>query len=71
MSILRISNCMYCNRKAVLTERIGGWTVDCYFSHPIHCVENNEGWCDAWEISGSPLFETPNDAIEHWNNENK
>lgn len=68
MSILKINKCKQCKRKAVLTDRKGGWTVDCYYSHPFHAVEDNKKWCDV-AFSGK-LFNTPNEAILDWNKEN-
>jgi len=69
--ILRPIKCKYCKRRTELTERTGGWTVDCYYSHPIHCAEDGESWCDAWEREDLGLFDTPNDAITNWNKFNE
>ncbi|MCK5342145.1 MAG: hypothetical protein KAR20_02010 [Candidatus Heimdallarchaeota archaeon] len=68
MTVLRIRPCNLCRRRAETTERNGGWTVDCYYSHPFHAVDDHEAWCDV-EYSGE-LFDTPNEAILSWNERN-
>ena len=60
-----MNECTHCNRKALLQECVGGWIVYCYYSHPIYCVEDKEGWCDGNDHP--ELFDTPNEAIEDWN----
>jgi hypothetical protein len=71
MTVLRMNNCRYCNRRAELVERSGGWTVDCYYAHPWHAVEENKGWCkDAHDENDCCLYDNPNDAIIVWNKEN-
>lgn len=68
MTILRIRPCKRCRRRGELKELVGGWEVFCYYSHPIHCVENNEDWCDV--MDSGELHDSPHSAIFIWNVDN-
>ena len=65
--ILKIEPCKHCGRKGVLTERVGGWTVDCFYISLIDCVMENEHWCVEGYNADFPFFETPNEAVGFWN----
>ena len=68
MSILRPHLCKNCKRNPKLTERNGGWSVDCKFQNPIIAMDDNVAWCDGESHYG--IFDTPNDAIFSWNKDN-
>ena len=63
------NKCPYCNRMALLQECAGGWMVYCHYSNPWHAMEDKKLWCD--EGDHPELFDTPNEAIEDWNNMEK
>jgi hypothetical protein len=56
--------CPFCAGRAILTRRAGGWTIDCEWYDPIHCVEQNHPEC---RFAGTDFFDTPEQAIEFWN----
>jgi hypothetical protein len=75
MTIMRINKCKKCHRIAELTERNGGWTVDCRYSNVIVAVESGQSWCDVEHerlktSNYGILKDTPNEAILHWNRNN-
>jgi len=56
--------CPFCGRKAELIQRIGGWTVSCYYSSPLNAAFDGVPWC-----SKEPITEitTKENAIDLWN----
>lgn len=62
--MLRPCSCGKCQSQAKLTQRNGGWSVDCSNTDIFIVVENNSTLCDNVSYE---LFDTPNDAIIYWN----
>lgn len=63
---IKAESCPICNRKALVTLRSGGWTVDCYYHDAWHCVSDTKFYCS---YEGTNLFNTKKQAIEEWNRE--
>lgn len=66
--ILSPIDCKFCGRRPVLTERNGGWTVDCKNISPLISPHT---FCKGGYERMGELFDTPNEAIINWNNENE
>ena len=55
--------CPICGRGMVTTKRVGGWSVDCKFMHPLVILENEVPCTYDYSYWNQKLYPTSRDAI--------
>jgi len=60
-----LNPCPLCKGEMVIIERVGGFNVDCKYTNPWECYNDDKE--DVCDFTNADLFPTEDEAISDWN----